>query len=112
MSIDGRALVKLVFIHPNGDREIVEDRCGKSVMDFAMDHGVKGIEAQCGGACICTTCMCHFSDAVYRKLPPPDIDELEMLSYAPKRRPTSRLACQIPVTMHLRELEVRVDHDH
>ena len=105
-------LVKLVFVHPDGKREVVEDRCGKSVMDFAVDHGVKGIEAQCGGACICTTCMCHFSEVLFKKLPLADEDELEMLSYAPKRRTTSRLACQIRVSNRLEGFEVLVDHEN
>lgn len=104
-------LVKLVFVHPGGKRETVEDQIGKSVMDFAVDHGVKGIEAQCGGACICTTCMCHFSESLFRKLPPADEDELEMLSYAPKRRKTSRLACQIRVSNQLQGFEVLVDYE-
>ena len=105
-------LVELVFVHPDGKREIVEDQIGKSVMDFAVDHGVKGIEAQCGGACICTTCMCHFSEVLFKKLPTPDEDELEMLSYAPKRRTTSRLACQIRVSNQMHGLEVLVDYDN
>jgi len=79
-------------------------------MDFAVDHGVKGIEAQCGGACICTTCMCHFSSSTFAGLEPASVDELEMLSYVPNRRATSRLACQIKVTVAMQGIEVYVDH--
>ena len=102
--------VTIVFVHPNGERESVEDSAGRSVMDFAVDHGIQGIEAQCGGASICTTCLCRFSNEYYARLDPAHVDELEMLEYVPERQPTSRLACQILVTEELHGLEVLVDH--
>ena len=100
--------ISLTFIQPEGKREEVVDVAGKSVMDFAMDHGIKGIEAQCGGACICTTCLCFFSQNTFDRMSPPDFDEIEMLSYVPNALPTSRLACQIEVTPDLDGIEVHV----
>ena len=62
-----------------------------------MDSGVEGIEAQCGGAGICTTCHCYFDERVFARLPMANEDEREMLSYISNRKKTSRLTCQIPV---------------
>ena len=71
-------------------------------MDCALDHGVRGIRGQCGGACTCVTCHCYVDDAWISRIPAPRDDELEMLDYAWRRTPSSRLACQI---------ELRDDHD-
>ncbi len=85
----------MVFVHPDGSREEHAGRVGETVMDCALDHGVPGIKAQCGGACICVTCHCWLAPEWFARLPPPHEQELEMLEYAWSRASTSRLACQI-----------------
>ena len=86
---------KVTFEHPDGVRETHAANAGETVMDCALDHGVIGIKAQCGGACTCVTCHCYVAPEWFGRLRAVHCDELEMLEYAPARRPNSRLACQI-----------------
>jgi ferredoxin, 2Fe-2S len=88
-------VTKVTFVHPDGTRETHAGIDGETVMDCALDHGVAGIRAQCGGACICVTCHCYVESPWSERIVPPRADELEMLEYAWEREPNSRLACQV-----------------
>ncbi len=88
-------MTKVTFVHPDGTRETHAGIDGETVMDCALDHGVAGIRAQCGGACICVTCHCYVESPWSERIVPPRADELEMLEYAWEREPNSRLACQV-----------------
>jgi ferredoxin, 2Fe-2S len=88
-------VTKVTFVHPDGTRETHTGIDGETVMDCALDHGVVGIRAQCGGACICVTCHCYVESPWSERIVPPRADELEMLEYAWEREPNSRLACQV-----------------
>ena len=46
----------VTFISPDGTETTLEARDGDSVMEIAVKNGVKGIVAECGGACSCATC--------------------------------------------------------
>jgi ferredoxin, 2Fe-2S len=89
------APVRVVFVHPDGSRETHAAGAGETVMDCALDHGVNGIRARCGGACHCVTCHCYVDDAWISRVAAATADELEMLDYAWQRRPNSRLSCQL-----------------
>lgn len=87
---------------PNGplqDREVEVSADGRSLMKAAVDAGVDGIAADCGGALTCATCHVYVDEAWLDRLPPPSADEDTMLDYtAEERRPNSRLSCQIALT--------------
>jgi 2Fe-2S ferredoxin len=77
-------------------------------MRGAMDAGLQGIEAQCGGNCACATCHCYVQPEWLDKLKPPSEDELVMLNnVAAERRPNSRLSCQLMVENALDGLTVQ-----
>jgi ferredoxin, 2Fe-2S len=99
---------KVVFIEPDGVRRAVEAQTGVTVMETARGAGVRGIVAQCGGACACATCHVYVASAWVAKLPPLDDMEEGMLESAWERRPNSRLSCQLHVTASLDGLEVTV----
>ncbi|MYD43637.1 MAG: 2Fe-2S iron-sulfur cluster binding domain-containing protein [Gammaproteobacteria bacterium] len=101
--------VTVLFIEPNGDSTAVRDQVGRSVMDFAVDHGVNGIYSQCGGACICTMCHCFVDRYWFDQAGPVSLDEREMLEYIPTRQPTSRLACQVIVSRQLDGMKIYVE---
>ncbi len=88
-------MTKVTFVHPDGSRETHSVMSGETVMDCALDHGVAGIAAQCGGACTCVTCHCYVELPWSASLAPAQRDELEMLEYVWARGTGSRLACQI-----------------
>ena len=67
-------------------------------MDAALDNGVPGIQAQCGGGCTCCTCHCYVTKEWLESFPATSSDEQELLEYAWCPRPSSRLSCQLTLT--------------
>ena len=97
------------YIHPDGARSTVEAKAGTSVMEAAIRHNVRGIEAECGGSCSCATCHVYVEPAFFDRLPAADEMEAELLEgVAAEREPTSRLSCQIALTPELDGLTVRI----
>ncbi len=98
---------RVTFVQPHGERRMVEVPVGVSVMKAAVNYGVPGIVAECGGSCMCATC--HVYVAAAAPLPPLTADEDEMLDVtAAERRATSRLSCQLVLTDDVDELVVDV----
>ncbi|MBN9035026.1 MAG: 2Fe-2S iron-sulfur cluster binding domain-containing protein [Rhizobiales bacterium] len=90
--------VTIIFEKRDGERIEVAARTGASVMETAVVNNVAGIEAECGGSCICATChvYCdHVADGVLDEMSPIEDDMLDLA--AAERRPSSRLSCQIRV---------------
>jgi 2Fe-2S ferredoxin len=78
-------------------------------MRGAIDNGLRGIDAECGGCLSCATCHVYVDERFLGLLEPARADEQEMLEFtAAERRPESRLSCQIPVTATLEGLTVRM----
>jgi 2Fe-2S ferredoxin len=95
-------------VEPDGREVDLEIPSGQTVMRGAMDAGVAGIEAQCGGNCLCSTCHCYVDEEWLKVLEPPSDDELFMLAnVAAERRPNSRLSCQIVLQPALDGLRVQ-----
>ncbi len=87
---------RINFIEPDGRAVTLDLKPGQSLMRAAMDAGLEGIEAQCGGNCACATCHCYVQPDWLDKLKPPSDDEQFMLAnVAAERRPNSRLSCQL-----------------
>ena len=78
-------------------------------MDFAVDHGIAGIEAQCGGACICTMCHCFIEEKWFGRIGPTSFDEQEMLEFIPSRQENSRLSCQVTMTEALDGITILIE---
>jgi 2Fe-2S ferredoxin len=84
------------YIEPDGREVELDLPVGQTAMRGAMDAGLAGIEAQCGGNCACATCHCYVAAEWLDRLEPPSDDERFMLAnVAAERRPNSRLCCQI-----------------
>jgi len=97
------------FILKDGTRKTVDAKLGDSVMQTAIRHNVRGIDAECGGSCSCATCHVYVEADYFDRLLPADAMEEDLLDgVAAQRRPTSRLSCQIPVTAELGGLVVLV----
>jgi ferredoxin, 2Fe-2S len=86
---------QVTYVQPDGSWQTCTVAAGASVMDGALDNGVAGIIARCGGGCTCATCHCYVLAPDPALLPPPHPDELDMLEYVAGRRANSRLSCQI-----------------
>ena len=102
-------MVKITYIEHNGTEHVVDVANGLTVMEGARDNNIPGIEADCGGACACSTCHVYVDGAWAEKLPAKDPMEEDMLDFAWQPDPaTSRLTCQIKVTDALDGLVVRM----
>jgi 2Fe-2S ferredoxin len=100
-------MVKITFIDAEGTSRTVEAEPGSTVMETAINQGVPGIEAECGGACACSTCHVYIDDAWKEKVGEPSPMEEDMLDFAYGVQPNSRLSCQIKVSGELDGLVLR-----
>lgn len=98
----------LVFVQPDGARQPVSAIAGRTAMEAARAHGVRGIKAECGGECSCSTCHCYVDEGWRARLAPASAAEAGLVEFAWEPRPTSRLACQIIVTPELDGLVLHV----
>ena len=99
---------KITLIEFTGQDHVIDAEVGKSLMQNAIDNGVPGIDADCGGACACGTCHC-FVEAAWREATgEADAMEEAMLGMRPDREENSRLSCQITVTDELDGLVVKL----
>ena len=99
---------RVIFIEPSGARRDIEAPIGISLMEAAVQNGVQGIVAKCGGACACATCHVYVDAAWMHRLEPREDMEEGMLESAWEPRDNSRLSCQIHVSADLDGLEVAV----
>ena len=97
---------KITYIAFDGSETTVDAKEGMSVMQTAVNNGVDGIVAECGGACSCATCHVYVDEGWFDKLPEAQAMEKEMLDFVMSPQPTSRLSCQIKVTAELDGLVV------
>ncbi|WP_372748416.1 2Fe-2S iron-sulfur cluster-binding protein [Litorivivens sp.] len=91
----------LIFRDANGNQFDVEAEIGDTVMQAAMNAGIDGILAECGGMCSCATCHVYIEDARFNEVPQASPTEREMLDAASEPQETSRLSCQITVTAEM-----------
>ena len=96
------------FINHDGKQHVVELEVGKSLMQIAMDNGVSGIDADCGGACACGTCHIVVDTKWINAAGSVMDDELQMLEMKTKKKPTSRLSCQIKASESMDGMIVHV----
>jgi ferredoxin, 2Fe-2S len=62
-------MARITYVEYNGKRHEVEVPTGLTVMEGARDNGIPGIEADCGGACACSTCHVYVAEDWVEKLP-------------------------------------------
>jgi ferredoxin, 2Fe-2S len=99
-------MAKITYIDAAGVARTVDGEIGSTVMETAIKNGVPGIEAECGGACACSTCHVYVDEAWRETTGEPAPMEEDMLDFAFEVKPNSRLSCQIKVTEALDGLVV------
>jgi 2Fe-2S ferredoxin len=100
---------KITYVEHNGKEHTVEVAEGLTVMEGAVSNNIPGIDADCGGACACSTCHVYVDPAWVDKLPEKEDMELDMLDFAYEPDPErSRLTCQLKVTPALDGLRVQM----
>ncbi len=101
-------MAKITYIEYSGVEHIVDVDAGLSVMQGAIANTVRGIIAECGGACSCATCHVYVDPAWIDKVGGKSAAEAGLLEEVCAAQPNSRLSCQIKVTDDLNGLVVRV----
>jgi 2Fe-2S ferredoxin len=101
-------MITVNFIDHTGQTRQVAAEPGSSLMQAAVDNGIRGIVAECGGACSCATCVCQVDAAWAGRVGPAEGMEQAMLDGALDDASGSRLSCQIRLTPALHGLVVRV----
>ena len=102
-------MAKITYVEHNGTEHVVDVANGLTFMEGARDNNIPGIEADCGGACACSTCHVYVDPDWVEKVPAKDDMEEDMLDFAFEPDPaTSRLTCQIKVTDALDGLRVKM----
>ena len=87
-------------------KKTVEVDKGLTVMEGAVQNGVPGIDADCGGGMACATCHVYVKEDWFNKLPKAEDAEVDMIDMAFEPKKNSRLSCQIIVSDELDGLEV------
>ena len=99
---------RVKYVAADGAETVVEMEVGMSVMRAAVNNGVRGIDADCGGECACATCHVIVDEDWADKVEPASEMETNMIAFVDDLRPTSRLSCQIKMTAALDGLVVRL----
>jgi 2Fe-2S ferredoxin len=99
----------ITYISYTGVTTKIDVPIGDSVMEGAIQNGIDGIVAECGGSCLCATCHVYVDQQFLPLLGSIDDAQEAMLeATAAERLPNSRLSCQIKVRAELDGLIVRM----
>ena len=97
---------KITFITAGGKESVLENVQG-TLMEIAVEHGIGGIEGDCGGVGACGTCHIQVCPEWMDRVGPASKFEKSVLSSLQNTSIHSRLACQVEVTEILDGLVVR-----
>lgn len=101
--------MNITYIEPNGTAKTFDLPMGATLMEGAVQNGVQGIVAECGGSCMCATCHIYVEEEFLEMLPEMEEEENEMLDgTTAERKLNSRLGCQVRATKKLDGLIVRI----
>tara|TARA_Y100001001_G_C8013575_1_gene310603 strand:- start:3338 stop:3670 length:333 start_codon:yes stop_codon:yes gene_type:complete len=104
-----KEIVKINFIDSKGNLQCIQAETGQSLMQAAIFNNIDGVEAECGGSCMCATCHIYTPDSsllVNQKI---SEDEDEMLEEtAAPRMKNSRLSCQLTISKEMDGLTFKV----
>lgn len=92
----------------DGSLRTVPAKAGVSLMRHALDNGIPGIPADCGGDCACATCHVHVDPGWFSQLPETTQQERDLLDIVDDLCDVSRLSCQIVVTEDMDGLTVKI----
>ncbi|HFB2048110.1 MAG: 2Fe-2S iron-sulfur cluster binding domain-containing protein [Hyphomicrobiaceae bacterium] len=99
---------KMTFLNHDGSEKTVDAQSGATIMETARLHFIKGIDAECGGACACATCHVYVQEQWIERVGRPSEMEEDMLDFASNVLKNSRLSCQIKMTDELDGLIVKI----
>jgi 2Fe-2S ferredoxin len=102
--------MKITVIDRGGTAHDIDATPGWKLMEVIRESGLE-IKAECGGACICSTCHVWVDPEHASRLTPKSDDESATLDDACSLQANSRLSCQIVVSEALAGLKVTLAPD-
>ena len=102
---------EIIFETAGGNLVVANAEAGESAMRAAVAIGVRGIDAECGGACSCATCLVDVSPEWFDRVGRPGEVEADMLEFGGEPTEFSRLACQIIMSDLLDGVRLKVVRD-
>lgn len=100
-------MAKITFITRDDQTMVLEGASG-SVMALAVEHGVPGIDGDCGGVCSCATCHVHVAPEDVSKTGEASEIEADMLELDDHANEFSRLSCQLQISDDLDGIVLKV----
>jgi len=100
-------MAKITFITSDNETHVVEGHSG-SIMELAVNHGINGIDGDCGGVCSCATCHVYVAPEHTDKTGVASEIEMDMLELDDNADAYSRLGCQLAITDALDGIVLRV----
>lgn len=101
-------MAKITYITYHGAEYAVDVPAGLTLMQGARDNNIPGIDADCGGACVCGTCHVYIDPAWRTRLAKRTEIETATIEFSSDVLEHSRLACQIKIEEDLDGLVVRM----
>ena len=98
----------ITVIGVSGESRVLEARQGQTVMEIVRAAGFDELLALCGGCCSCATCHVYVESGPSQVLDAMSEDENDLLDSSSHRKSQSRLSCQLPFTVALDGLLVRI----
>ncbi len=101
-------MVKITYITFSGRAHVVDVTPGGTLMRGARDNNVPGIDADCGGACVCGTCHVYIPPDWQARLGKRTEIEEATIEFSSDVKENSRLACQITISEDMDGLVVHM----
>ena len=106
---DVDSMPKITFVLPTGEQRTVDVEPGTTLMTAAVKNDIDGIIGECGGVCMCATCHVYVHNGFFNRLPAiQDVEEAVLDVTNAERLPSSRLSCQLKMTVELDGITVHV----
>ncbi|KAF1740513.1 hypothetical protein MXB_2572, partial [Myxobolus squamalis] len=99
--------INATFVDKDGVENKIKCELGKSVLEIAKKHDID-LEGACEGSCACSTCHVYVDPPYMKRLPPPSIEEEDMLDLAAALKENSRLGCQIKITKNMDGIVIKI----
>lgn len=101
-------MIKINVTDRDGSEREIEADPGITLMEALRDQGVDSILALCGGCCSCATCHVFVEQGPNTLIGPASEDEDDLLETSDRRKPSSRLSCQIELQESMETLAVTI----
>ena len=97
----------LFITDPTGVAHRLDGAANDDLMHIVRDAGLP-LRGECNGSLACATCHLIIDPVWFERLPPPGAEELDILDYMSTVTPTSRLGCQVRLTMALEGMRATI----